>query len=151
MEHAKLLNRVAAYLLDCIILGLILGAINLVLGGGVFLVLGGLKNIQSSMLVIMVVLAFIGLMNLAIIFGYFVYFESSQRMATLGKSFMKLKVVDNEGNRLTLAKAAIRNAVKFLPGIGGLLLLVSLLMIAFTQDKKAIHDIAAGTQVVSEE
>lgn len=46
---------------------------------------------------------------------YFALLEASEKQATLGKRRMKLRVVDIRGQRLSLARALGRTALKFIP------------------------------------
>ena len=86
----------------------------------------------------------IGFMYLGIFLlsmGYFVYFESSAKQATPGKSMMNIKVTDTNGNRLSVGKALVRNLMKI---VSGIILYIGFIMAAFTQKKQALHDMAAG-------
>lgn len=46
---------------------------------------------------------------------YFALCEASRRRATLGKRALRLAVVDEKGGRLTIPRALLREAVRFLP------------------------------------
>jgi uncharacterized RDD family membrane protein YckC len=46
---------------------------------------------------------------------YFAVFESSSRQATWGKRVLGLRVVDQSGERLSLARSLLRSAIKFFP------------------------------------
>lgn len=84
-------------------------------------------------------------------------FISSKYMATPGKMLLKIKVADEEGNRVSFKSATIRNIIKVEIGIilGGyfmavliLICFLSPLVIPFTSKKQAIHDFIANTVVV---
>ena len=64
--------------------------------------------------------------------------------STLGKLILSMKVVDLEEKHITIDKLLIRNLVKYITGIFALIYLVA----AFREDKRALHDLAAGTIVI---
>src|SRR5215469_5227129 len=76
---------------------------------------------------------------------YFAVMESSQRGATVGKMVCGLRVVDRQGQRISFGRASGRFFAKF---ISAAILLIGYLMAAFTERKRALHDIIAGTLVV---
>lgn len=76
---------------------------------------------------------------------YFAILESNPYyQATIGKSILKLKVVDINGNKISFGKASGRFFAKI---ISGLILGIGFIMIAFTKNKQGLHDLAAGTFV----
>lgn len=77
--------------------------------------------------------------------GYFIYFESSIKQATIGKQFVNIKVVDLKGNRITPSVALIRNISKILSLI---IVGFGFIMIAFTEKNRGLHDIIAETLVI---
>ena len=77
--------------------------------------------------------------------AYYVFMESSERQATLGKMALGLKVTDLQGGRITPGVALVRYLAKFLSAI---ILLIGYIMAAFTARKQALHDIIAKTLVV---
>lgn len=82
--------------------------------------------------------------SLVIQVGYFTYMESSERQATIGKSAMGLIVADENGNRLDVQKALIRNISRL---VSGFICLIGYLMAFFTEKKQTLHDIIAKTNV----
>ncbi len=70
--------------------------------------------------------------------------ESSVFQATLGKMVVGLKVTDLEGRRLSFARAAARYFSKYL---STLCLGLGYVMVAFDEQKRALHDRIAGTRV----
>lgn len=76
---------------------------------------------------------------------YFALMESSARGATLGKMVLGLRVVDEQGGRISFLRATGRFFAKIL---SGLILFIGYLMVAFTERKRGLHDIIAGTLVV---
>jgi len=76
---------------------------------------------------------------------YFAGQESSTHQATLGKRALGIKVTDENGQRLRFSHALGR---WFAAALSYLTLYVGFLMAAFTERKRALHDIVAGTLVV---
>jgi uncharacterized RDD family membrane protein YckC len=81
-------------------------------------------------------------------FGYFAFYEAGPQQATPGKRVLGLQVVDLAGRRLSLARAIARQFLKLCDiastGMGYLLA-------GLTGSGQALHDILAGTRVVSRE
>lgn len=76
---------------------------------------------------------------------YYIGFESSSTQATLGKMAVGIKVTDARGERLGRSHALGRWASHLLCYIT---LYIGYLMAAFTDRKRGLHDMAAGTLVV---
>jgi len=76
---------------------------------------------------------------------YFTLLESSDLQATLGKTFIGIRVTDEQGRRISILKANARYWSKIL---SALTLGVGFLMAGFTRRKQALHDFVAGTLVV---
>ena len=76
---------------------------------------------------------------------YYTFFEASNWQATPGKRALRLYVADLNGQRLTFARAAGRNAAKL---ISSLTFLVGYLVAGVTEKKQALHDILAGCLVL---
>lgn len=72
-------------------------------------------------------------------------FESSSKQATLGKMALGLKVTDENGQRISFARASGRFFSKIL---SRMILLIGYIMAGFTARKQALHDMIAGTLVV---
>jgi uncharacterized RDD family membrane protein YckC len=58
---------------------------------------------------------------------------------------MGLRVVDEQGNRISFGRATGRFFAKF---VSGIILLLGYIMVAFTERKRALHDMMAGTLVI---
>jgi len=74
------------------------------------------------------------------------YFESSESQATIGKKLMKIKVVDTNGERISMSKGIIRAVGKI---ISSLIFGIGFLMALFTNNKQSLHDKIASTFVVN--
>ncbi|SDY26353.1 Uncharacterized membrane protein YckC, RDD family [Lysobacter sp. yr284] len=80
------------------------------------------------------------------------YLPLSQSGQTWGKKVMKIKIVDQDGNKPDLVtlmgkRYLFQNGIGLIPCLGGLISLVDVLMI-FRQDRRCLHDQIAGTRVV---
>ena len=76
---------------------------------------------------------------------YYTTFEASVWQATPGKRALRLYVADLNGQRVTFARAALRNLAKM---ISSLTFLVGYLIAGFTEKKQALHDILASCLVL---
>jgi uncharacterized RDD family membrane protein YckC len=68
---------------------------------------------------------------------------SSAWQGTVGKKILGLRVTDEAGNRISFGRASGRHFAKYLSAI----FLVGFIMAAFTDRKRALHDMMAGTLV----
>ena len=67
------------------------------------------------------------------------------KSATPGKMALGLKIVTAQGGKLTWGKAILRYVGYF---VSGIILGIGYLMVFFTENKKGLHDMIAGTRVV---
>lgn len=146
-------KRLIAFLIDAILLSVVTVILVSIFGmvGGIgsasaFSNSSDMSDSQASS--IMAAMAGAGLLiqlvSLALQVGYFTYMESSERQATIGKSAMGLIVADENGNRLDVQKALIRNISRL---VSAYICLIGYLMAFFTEKKQALHDIIAKTNV----
>lgn len=91
---------------------------------------------------------FIMIISIVLSWAYFAMMESSAWQATFGKKIMNIKVSDINGSRISLGKATIRVAVKAL--LSGWFA-IGYIMAFFTQRKQALHDLIAGTLVLTKQ
>jgi uncharacterized RDD family membrane protein YckC len=78
---------------------------------------------------------------------YFSLFESSRWQATFGKRLLGVYVTGDDGQRVSLARSSSRWLARFFCSwFGGSL--VSIILIAITQNRKALHDYIAHTRVL---
>ena len=78
--------------------------------------------------------------------AYFALMESSGWQGTVGKKVMGIQVTDLNGGRISVGRATARLAVKaFLSGW----FLIGYIMAFFTRRKQALHDLIAGTLVLT--
>jgi uncharacterized RDD family membrane protein YckC len=119
-EYAGFWRRVGAYLLDALILAIP----NIILTR-----IGG----AGSLAVIVVD------------WIYFAYQESSPAQATLGKRALGIKVTGTDGDPISFGRATGRYYAKVL---SFLIVLIRVIMVAFTPKKQGLHDMIASTLVV---
>ena len=70
---------------------------------------------------------------------------SSSWQGTIGKKVLRLKVVDEAGNRIGFGRATGRFFAKIL---SSMFMCIGFIMIAFTERKTGLHDMLAGTRVL---
>lgn len=125
--------RFTAYIIDSMILGMI--------GFGVGLFLGIASAVGSFKMPDLLAT----LLGSIIGWLYFAGLESSTNQATFGKMLLGIKVIDQTGNRISFARATARYFAKILSGIT---FCIGYIMVAFTNQKQALHDIIANTYVI---
>ena len=77
---------------------------------------------------------------------YWVYFPSSDMMGTPGKSLLGLKITDNDGNQISVGTAVMREILgKF---VSAIVMYIGFLIVGFSDKKRGLHDMIAGTLVV---
>ena len=84
-------------------------------------------------------------LSLIIGLGYYSLMESSPRQATVGKIAMGLTVADEQGNRISFQRAAMRYLAKYLSAT---IFMIGFIMVAFTEKKQGLHDKIANTVVL---
>jgi uncharacterized RDD family membrane protein YckC len=95
-------------------------------------------TIVSSMFVY-IALAFVGQ------WLYEALLTSSSWQGTIGKRVLRLKVVDEAGNRIGFGRATGRFFAKIL---SSMFFCIGFIMIGFTERKTGLHDLLAGTRVL---
>jgi uncharacterized RDD family membrane protein YckC len=84
------------------------------------------------------------ILSIVVSWIYFAAMESSSKQGSLGKMALGIKVTDYNGEKISFAKASGRFFGKILSGI---IIGIGFLMVAFTSKKQGLHDIMAGTLV----
>jgi uncharacterized RDD family membrane protein YckC/Tfp pilus assembly protein PilE len=135
--YAGFWERLAALILDNLLLGVVTGAISV--GLGLAVARGGSST--GMVIAFYVVPLLLGA-------AYFVSMESGARGATFGKRALKLRVVDASGARITPARALGRYVAHALSYIT---LYIGYLIQPFTERKQALHDMVSGMVVVRTE
>lgn len=129
VAYAGFWRRVAAYMIDWLVLLVPSFILGVLLGGALGDVGAALAQIAA------IILSWV----------YFSSMESSPRQGTVGKRAMGLRVCDINGQRISFGKASGRYFGKIL---SGLLVCIGYLMVAFTDRKQGLHDKMAGTLVL---
>jgi uncharacterized RDD family membrane protein YckC len=124
-------RRLAAYLID----SLLLGAIETALALFVQLLAPNDLRAQANVLPVCA----------AVAWAYFALCESSPAQATLGKVAMSIYVTDVRGDPITFRRASFRFWAK---ALSTLTFMLGWLMAAFTPRKRALHDVLVGTLVL---
>ncbi len=139
-------KRFIAFLIDAILLSVVIVILFGILGTVGFVGASAADTSDSAgmMAAMMGAGLLMQVLSIAIQVAYFTYFESSERQATIGKSAMGLIVADENGNRLDVQKALIRNISRL---VSGFICLIGYLMAFFTEKKQTLHDIIAKTNV----
>ncbi|HEY6940661.1 RDD family protein [Dokdonella sp.] len=146
--HAGFWRRLTATLVDGLLIGLVMGAVQVAVGIGA---VGGIVSAGDAGAALSTM---IGSMLLFFAFAfigqwlYFALFESSAMQATPGKRALGLKVVDEVGARIGFGRATGRYFGKI---VSGAIFYVGFLMAGFTERKQALHDLMASTLVVFRE
>jgi uncharacterized RDD family membrane protein YckC len=130
LEYAGFWIRVGAYFIDFILLSII----NIILS---YIIAGGYDPMQSNPMVTIV--------SLVVNLSYFIVMESSEKQGTLGKMAVGVKVVDANGDRISVGAAVGRYFAKIL---SGLILLIGFMMVGWDDKKQGLHDKLAGTYVI---
>jgi uncharacterized RDD family membrane protein YckC len=78
---------------------------------------------------------------------YYALLECSNWQATIGKKICGLIVVDENGNRISFGRATGRYFAKI---ISAVIFYIGFLMAGWTQRKRALHDMIAGTLVLKQ-
>lgn len=130
--YAGFWRRVAAVILDGLLLSVVTVPLTLALGEGDTYAEAARSSAGSSI-------------STVVTWLYYALMESSAKQATLGKMALGIIVTDLEGRRIGFGRATGRYFAKIL---SALILGIGFLMAAFTERKQGLHDMIAGTLVV---
>lgn len=135
--------RLAAYVIDSLLLGVTAGAAIL----GPLMASGAIPSDDPWIIYTSTSRQFLALRLLILMaqWVYFALFESSPWQASPGKKLLGLLVTDMEGKRISFGRATARY---FCTLISGFILMAGFIMIAFTEKKQALHDILTGCLVI---
>lgn len=150
-KYAGFLVRLIAYVIDCIILGIICSVLVIpmifVFMGIAFLMPMDSEPNAIVILIMISLMLITALAEIVVTMLYFSWFTSSKYMGTPGKILLKLKVTDLEGNRISLLTAWLRFMAQTLLNqffyVGSLAILV-------TEKKQGIYDLVLNTVVIQE-
>lgn len=151
-QHAGFGVRLVAAIIDGILIGIVTGIVNsifsTVLGLGTSAMYSDTMSDEAAAGLIATImggsLLMIGI-NMLISWGYYVGM-TGYKGATLGKMLMKLEVVDENYQKITFGKAALREIIgKF---VSSFVLCLGYLWVLFDDKKQGWHDKIAKTYVI---
>lgn len=150
-------SRFIGALVDSLILGLLLGLVNVVLALAISLfaadgadLFSGFGDSDGATWAAGIMIAIYALLNFILLWGYFIFFEMIWRGQTPGKRIAGIRVVRMDGNSIGFLDNVIRNLIRivdFLPfGYG-----FGLIVMFCNRHARRLGDYAAGTLVVHEQ
>ncbi|HEV2682563.1 MAG TPA: RDD family protein [Rhodanobacter sp.] len=154
-DYAGFWKRVAAYILDAIILYIPNTLIMKAMGGDAAqeamrqTMLSAPGNAQAMMAAYGQFYSMMGTtiaITSAMAWLYFALCESSAWQGTLGKLALSIRVTDLQGKRISFLRALGRYPAKFL---SGMILFVGFLMVSWTERKQGLHDLICSTLVLN--
>lgn len=142
--------RFLAHLIDHVILGAVAAPLFFIMALPTILrvVHEAERNQEPSPEMIMAILSSVFLYAGVAFAGQWLYealLTSSSWQGTIGKRVLRLKVVDEAGNRIGFGRATGRFFAKIL---SSMFFCIGFIMIAFTERKTGLHDMLAGTKVL---
>ena len=160
MINASLVKRLVAFLIDTLILSIVELLLYVIVFVATFLLYRseGAPAVPADSTTLSVVplsiwLLLVGFLGIAAFsfvleFVYYAWFESSKRQATPGKMLMRIRVVRADGTRISFLRGLGRHMVKM---VGACILYLGYIMVFFTWNKRALHDLLADTVVVEDD
>jgi uncharacterized RDD family membrane protein YckC len=160
-NYAGFWRRVAATLIDSLIIGAVMGVVGLgsIMEAPPYMMMyhhygadymGGYSYsfILSPRFFVglAVVAAGFAMLKIIISWLYYAILESSKYQATVGKIALGIKVTDLNGARVSFPRATGRYFGKI---VSAAIFMIGFLMVAFTEKKQGLHDILAKTLVVN--
>lgn len=134
-DHAGFWIRLAAYIIDAIILFVVQMIVNMIIIGSA--INTGTEDLATTLLSSGV--------NILIGLAYFAVLESGFNQGTLGKMALGIKVVNSAGGRISLPLGIGRYLAKI---ISSIMCFIGFIMAGITQDKQALHDLICNTYVI---
>jgi uncharacterized RDD family membrane protein YckC len=138
-------RRFVALIIDSLILYIVTAPLSLLFNVPMWALMRGDQPTTADLAALMGSMMGLAALSSLIHWLYFALMESSPKQATLGKMALNLRVTDQQGRRISFGRATGRFFAKI---ISGLTFLIGYLMAAFTERKRALHDMIAGTLVV---
>ena len=142
--------RVLAFILDRIVVGVAAAPFYfaLVLPSLLRIIHEAENNGEPSPEMIFSIIGGASMFLILVFVGYWLYealLTASSWQGTIGKRVLRLKVTDEAGNRISFGRSTGRFFAKILSYVT---LWIGFIMVAFTDKKRGLHDILAGTVVV---
>jgi uncharacterized RDD family membrane protein YckC len=129
-ENDVVFQRIAAFVIDAVLLGVAVGLVGAVLGT----VFGRFATLVTPLL---------GLVGIV----YFIYMEGTYGQ-TIGKRVMNIVVVDEDGGDCDVRASAIRNVLRIVDALPTLYLVGFAVMYLVSDRKQRVGDLVADTMVV---
>lgn len=154
-DHAGFWKRVAAYIIDAIVLYIPNMLIMKAMGGdaaqetmkqAVMAAPGDMHVMMAAYQQFYATMAMAIVITTVLAWLYFAVLESSPWQATLGKLALGIRVTDLQGRRISFPRALGRYLAKYLSLI---ILGIGFLMVAWTKRKQGLHDMIANTLVLN--
>ena len=149
MIPARPINRLAAYIVDFLITGILMIVIYFIFSFDLIFLFGkGILNMDFNTAIHFYRVTFI---NVLLICSYFTLIPYLLDGQTIGKKLFRIKVVMVDGSKITFASLFIREILgKLLLNFINIFLanLASYVLMVYREDKRAIGDIFAKTMVV---
>lgn len=145
--YAGFWKRFAAYAIDSFLMAIVAWMVQAVMMVGMFGAASGdptgfLAGAGLFGFILGMVIVPLGLQAL-----YFAAMHASAKQATLGKMAVGIKVTDDDGQAISFWRGVGRY---FATIVSSLILAIGYFMAGFTERKRALHDMIAGTLVVDE-
>ncbi len=152
VKYAGFWLRLAAYIIDYIVLQLVVGIMSLPFMVGMITgIIAASKEASEGpeiIAIVGVIMSFvfvIVIISLIVGWLYYALLESSKYQGTLGKVAVGIKVTDTVGNKITFARATGRYFGKI---ISSMTIYIGFIMAGFTVKKQALHDIMSDCLVI---
>ncbi len=152
VKYAGFWLRLAAYIIDYIVLQLVVGIMSLPFMVGMITgIIAASKEASEGpeiIAIVGVIMSFvfvIVIISLIVGWLYYALLESSKYQGTLGKVAVGIKVTDTIGNKITFARATGRYFGKI---ISSMTIYIGFIMAGFTVKKQALHDIMSDCLVI---
>lgn len=146
-QYAGFWVRVLAQVIDSIVLGIVYVPIQIAMVLLAIPLLGDMSTTsnvnEGPMIIGYLILLFL---YLGVSFAYIIMMPASKFQGTFGKKIMGIKIVDEDGGRISVRKSILRYLGMI---VSGLTFYIGYIMVAFHPQKRALHDIIAKTHVVS--
>jgi len=140
--------RVVASVIDSIILFILWVPFLFLMNLNGAIAMSQAENELAETIVALILGMTITLMQQILYWLYYAILHSSAWQATVGKKLLGLVVVDEHGDRISFGRATGRYAAILL---STLLFGIGLLMVGWTERKRGLHDMLAGTYVITPE
>ncbi|OOG46338.1 transporter [Rhodanobacter sp. C06] len=150
-DHAGFWKRVAAYILDLILLTIVFKVIGTFFGASAAEeamkqeMLSGTSLMQAYQHFYSSMWPY-NLLTTVLTWLYFAFCESSAWQATVGKLALGVRVTNLQGARISFLRATGRFFAKYL---SVLIMFIGFIMVAFTRRKQGLHDMIASTLVLN--